>query len=434
MRIIPSHVLPALIAGVSSLVLVLPVCAQQTETQLHVARQIRLLGSQNYNERHDAGLELARLGPAGRSQLEEALKSENPEVRLRARSLLDRLKVRDLWSGGVVTFRAEGQASEALAAFAEQTGNHVLTGDQYGTFVDAKLNLAMEQKGFWEAIDDVCKFTGNHVRPHYDSQTPGVVVASGAPGKYPVAYSGPIRAQVTSARRVFIEELDYEDMSSTITHTFQINLQMMWEDRFRLMGYCTQPELVRAVTDTGINIAATQPASDSWNVATAGTRQITTNLRLNPPPTDAKSFSDFTVKWGLVAVGDMATLAVDQIEAKQQFHQDDVALTIESVEKLSGSRYDICLIVARDIAMPEPQDILFQENSVELLDQEGKPFRVQSQNASLVDRGAELKLSFAGDSSESAPKTLKLVYPRLRAKKDLEITFRHVPIPAQRPE
>src|SRR5258707_1264238 len=84
---------------------------------------------------------------------------------------------------------------------------------------------------------------------------------AGEPGKFPVTYAGAIRAQITSARRAYSEEIDFETAKSDRTHTFQLNLQMMWEDRFRLVAYRSQPELVRARTNTGHDIAATQPGA-----------------------------------------------------------------------------------------------------------------------------------------------------------------------------
>ena len=35
---------------------------------------------------------------------------------------------------------------------------------------------------------------------------------------------------------------------------------------------------------------------------------------------------------------------------------------------------------------------------------------------------------------ESRPHKLRLVYPRLRSQRDVEIVFRHVPLPAALPE
>ena len=46
----------------------------------------------------EANDDLARLGLESRKQIEEAAESSDPEIRLRAKDLLLRLKVRELWS------------------------------------------------------------------------------------------------------------------------------------------------------------------------------------------------------------------------------------------------------------------------------------------------------------------------------------------------
>ncbi len=198
--------------------------------------------------------------------------------------------------------------------------------DQYGAFEDKPIDAKFEPGEFWPTVDEVCRRTGNRLRPHYDSRQPGIVLTTGNPGSYPIAYSGPIRAQITSARRAFSEDLDYETGRSETTHTFQINLQMMWEDRLRLIAYRSQPELVTARTDAGTTVASTQPSAVGWNVAGSGTRQLTMNLRLHPPATSAKKLDQLTLKWGLIAVGDMADLTVTDFSMKTPFYQDDVEL------------------------------------------------------------------------------------------------------------
>jgi hypothetical protein len=400
-----------------------------------VARLIQQLGSNRYLDRHEADRQLSKIGPDFRKQLEDAALSDDPEIRLRARTLLEKLKVNQLWAPGAVHFDAKGvPASKTLAALAVQTGNHILVGDQFGPFAEKPLELSFPQTTYWQAVDEVCRATGNHVRPHYDTRTPGIVVTSGAAGKQPVAYAGPLRAQITSARRVFIEQVDFENMKSELTHTFQLDLQMMWEDQFRLLAYAAAPELAESRTDTGVRVVAAQPSVSGWNVVAPGTRQLTASVRLSPPPLAAKKLSTFALKWNLVAVGDMATIEVEDPQPKSQFHQDDVTLTIESFSKQTAARYEVALVVSRDIAMPEPQEILFHENDVELLDKTGRPMRQQSQSNLLTERGVELKTTFVGETSESAPHKLRFSYPRLRARRDMEIIFRDVPLPASRPE
>jgi hypothetical protein len=333
-----------------------------------------------------------------------------------------------------VNLQAVGQnASEVLARLAAQTGNHIHVGDPYGTFADAKLDVHYAGIGYWEAVDDICRRTGNRLRPHYDMHTPGVVVSSGAAGQYPRAYAGPVRALITSAKRQFIEELKYEEGDSELTHTFHVNLQFNWEDRFAMVGYATQPELVEGVTDNHVVISAAQPSAAGWNATSRGLRQVTASIKLNPIPISAKTLDVFTIRWGLIAVGEPATLAIP-VESKQVHSQDDVAARVESLEKQGGGKYVATLLVRRDLAMPDPYEIVFREYEAELVDQQGQPFRVQSQAPALTERGVQLRVTFHGETAESEPKTLKLHYPRLRSRRDVHLTFRNVPLPGEKPE
>jgi len=188
------------------------ICSQEPaveEARLRIARLIERLGASSYEERAAANDDLARMGFESRKQLEAATESSDPEIRLRAKDLLLRLKVRELWSASPIKCDSQKvTASKVLTTLSELTGNHVLVGDQYGTFHDQEVTLNHPNGEFWPVLDDLCQQSGNRVRPHYDSRSPGLVVVQGNPGKYPTAYSGPLRSQSTGARRAFTEELD----------------------------------------------------------------------------------------------------------------------------------------------------------------------------------------------------------------------------------
>ena len=55
-----------------------------------------------------------------------------------------------------------------------------------------------------------------------------------------------------------------------------------------------------------------------------------------------------------------------------------------------------------------------------------------TQVPSLSGRGVQLKIALA--PSETEPKILRLSYPKLRARRNLELTFRNVPLPVGKPE
>jgi len=411
-----------------------PSVGHSQEATVQVAALIERLGSVAYDERVAAQRDLAALGPTAQAELETALDSSDPEVRLAAIALLKRLKLAQLWGASHVDGQLEGeQLSSIFASIAQQTGNRLLVGDQYGAFSDASASLEFQQVPFWQAVDAVCIQTGNHVRPHYDTGNPGLVVVAGAPGKNPVAYAGPVRAQVTSARRVFVEELDYQQMTSEQTHTFQLNLQVMWEDRFRLVAYRSQPDLILAATDAGVPLSATQSAGSGWNIASTGTRQLSMTLRLNPPPIDSRYLETLQLRWGLVAVGDMATHEIRDLSTPAVHRTDDLELVLEEAQ-IGNPRCELLVHVVRDMIVPDPSEILVQENQFELIDDQGRAYRPQGQTNSLTDRGARLRLSFLAPASDSSPTVLRCHYPRLRSQHDLEITFNDVPLPTGHPQ
>lgn len=409
--------------------------AEAAPSRVRIARLVKSLGSDSFAERDKAGEELGALGDLPRPELEEAVHDPDPEIRLRAKDLLRRLKVAELWLPAKISWQAdEIPAAKAFAELGARSGNRVLLGEPYGAFKDATLAFQATDQGFWQLLDELCRLSGNRARPHYDTRTPGLIVSAGLPGKSPVAYSGPIRACVTAARRSFSEELRYDDRASDLTHTFQLDVQTMWEDRFRLVAYRSQPAVVRARTDTGVELPATNSAAGGWNVAHPGTRQVSMNLRLQPPPIAARELDVLELSWGLIAVGDMAQFKIDNLDSREPHFQDDVELTVEAVQTIAGGRCELTLVLNRDLTLPEPHDVLFQENEFELIDSTGKPYRRQGHSNSIADRGAVIKVSFMGEASDSQPAALHMTYPRIRVQRDLPIVFRHVPLPVGQPD
>jgi hypothetical protein len=400
-----------------------------------VASLVRDLGSTDFAARQAADEHLARLGGQVRNELELALNAEDVEVRLRAERLLNRIKAAELWSPSIVDVRLlDAPAVKGFETLAEQSQNPLTLSDPRAAASNALVSLPTGPTEFWRTVDELCRRSGNHVRPNFDSQSPGLVVAAGPPGEFPTAYSGPLRAQITSARRMFTEELDYEASNSAVTHTFQLNLRIMWEDRFRLIAHAGQPVAVEALGDAGKPLGMTPSSGANWNVITPGMRQITANLRLTPPARAAKKLTTLRLRWGLVAVGEFETAELTPVVAKQRLQRSDLLATIESLERQASGRCEISLLIARELALPEPQEILLEENQVSLWDQRGRRYRLLSQSNSLSDRGAMLKLSFSGESADCEPTSLKISYPKLRSRRDLEIVFRDVPLPAAQPE
>ena len=399
-----------------------------------VASLVRRLGDESYTLRAQADEELLGLGSLARIELERGTQDADPEVRLRSKDLLRRLNLIELWRGGQVTIDAANvDASQVVEEIERQTGNRLLLGDQYGSFRDTKVSVSIEGGLFWEALDELCRQSKARVRPHYDTREPGLVITSAEPGLYPIAYSGPMKATITSARRVFSEELDYDELTSEVGHSFQFNVQTIWEEQFNLVAYRSQPRVVEAVTDADKALATPPSSPSGWNVAAGSSRQVSMSLRLDPPPIAAESLSRLRLEWELIAVGDMAALEVDDLDSRAPHFQDDLELAIESVEPANG-RVDVTLLVIRGMVVPEPQEVLFQENRIELFDEQGRAFRLHGQSNGMFEQGARMKLTFLSPDSESQPQRLRVTYPRIRSQRTLEIVFRDVPLPVAQPE
>lgn len=428
-RSLCSMALAACIAHISECLL-----AEEAETRLRVARLIERLASASYADRVVASDELSRLSVAARDQLKAATRSDDPEVRLRARQLLRKLSEDEMWEAARVDCRWKSTtAAEALADIARQSGNRLLVGDEYGAFKDAPIRFEHRAMPFWQAVDLLCRQTGNRVRPHFDTRSPGLVVVAGAPGKHPAAYTGPLKVQINRARRLFSEELDYEQQASEKTHSFQFDLQAIWEDRFRLVAYRLQPEVIEAVTDTGLRLCGQSPAS-GWNIAGPSTRQISMNVRLQPPAVSAPLLTVLRLKWELIAVGDMACIEIEDLRSSAPHFQDDIELAIESMQIAAGGRCELTLRLISDAIVSDPADLFFYENDLELLDARGGAYRKLGQTNMLSDSGATIKVTFAGDETHAEPSRLRFHYPRIRSQREVEIVFRDVPLPIGKPD
>lgn len=408
--------------------------AAEPASQVRVARLIERLASDSYADRVVASEELAALSTAARDQLAAAAKSDDPEVRLWAKQLLRKLSEDEIWLASLVDCRMrQVAASKGLEAISQQSGNRLLVGDEYGVFKDLPVDLDHLSAPFWEVVDRLCRQSGNRVRPHFDTRHPGLVVVAGSAGRYPVAYTGPLKVQINRARRLFSEELDYEQQASEKTHSFQFDLQAIWEDRFRLVAYRLQPELVEAITDTGARLSG-QSTTSGWNIAGPSTRQVSMNVRMQPPAVASGLLKTMRLRWELIAVGDMAHLDIDELQDRSPHFQDDIELAIESLETGPGPRCELTLRIASDGVVSDPADLIFHENELEVFDDLGRAYRKLGQTNTISGSGAIVKVSFAADETVGTARRLRFHYPRIRSQRELEIVFREVPLPIGRPE
>lgn len=406
----------------------------ETTAEIRVARLIRDLGSESFHARQIADDELAKLGGASRKQLESVANDPDPEVRFRAAALVKRIKMDEIWLPGLVNVSVDAATpADVLATMAEQTGNAINPPDSDAASTPVG-PIRFVNKPFWEAADELGVLAGHRIALSHDRRGPGFRYGSAKPGRYPTAYSGPLRMQLIGAARSFGEKFDYEDHTSAVTHTFDFETHLVWEDRLRLVAYRNRPEVLLAVTDKGEKVSGLNPSTASWNLSGEGDHHATGRLYLRPAPIDAKRLTTLVLGWNCIAVGDIATLAVTVLADGSTCKQDDVELTIESIEKQSGGRYELSVLITRGLTLPEPAEILFQENRIELLDAQGRAFSTLDRANFLADGGYKNRTTFSRPTPESEPHTLRLAYPRLRSQRELKLVFRDVSLPTAKPE
>lgn len=408
-----------------------PVAAQEARETERIARLIRELGAPGFADRQQASQELARLGAASREQLEAATSADDPEIRARAMHLLRGLKIDALWQASLIDLQCEEQPVEPLLkAIAEQSGNHVATGTRYEAFNDRPLSFDLERGAYWQTLDEICRQSGNHFRPHYDVREPGVVLIAGRPGMNPVAYSGPLRVELISCRRLYDDELSYKNMDLKRVHSFKLSLQVLWEDRLQLTAYRATPRVSAAVTDDRRQLLGVEPI-DTWNVVGAGARQLSLDVKLQSPSLGSRRLECLLLEWTLLAVGDHAEMAVDDLSAGKSVRQDGLEVVIESCAAKSETLHELVLTTTYDELLPDPPESVFHENSYRLRDGQGRAWSLVDQSHDLRGDLVRSKLTFRRDSgdSNSPPVSLQVRYPRVRSQRDLQIQFRDVSLP-----
>jgi hypothetical protein len=167
-------------------------------------------------------------------------------------------------------------------------------------------------------------------------------------------------------------------------------------------------------------------------------RSLSNELWLQPPSAAAGKLERLTLAWELIAVGEFQTLEFERFEPGAVRRAPGVEVTVERSEQV-GDRWEVTLRIARDLAVPEPEELLFVENELALFDSHGREFQVSEPVGTLTSRGARVTWAFTPPQSneserERTPQSLRFRYPTLRAQREVEFHFRGVPLPRSRPQ
>jgi hypothetical protein len=135
-----------------------------------------------------------------------------------------------------------------------------------------------------------------------------------------------------------------------------------------------------------------------------------------------------------MAIGEVRALEVNDLANVREVNRDGVHLIIDTIERRDRDRLEVACVVAREISLPDPAEILFQEYRLDIQDCDGRAWRSQGSSFLLTDRGVQVRTSFVRDGEQGEPKSLVLRYPGIRAERDVEFVFLGVPLPHSRPQ
>jgi len=410
------------------------------EPEPRLASLVKQLGAETPRERELAGEELLAAGTSARGLLQKAARHSDPEIRLRAETLLGQLRVRALWSPSLVSYQStRDSATPILASLTLQSGNHLTRNLGAAAKGEEPLAVDFARVSYWQAVDQVCARSGLLLRAPYAPREPGQVVELGTARIPPTAYAGPFRMQLHKAVRNFNERHDLREGRTQLTHTFELELQTIWEDRFQLTAYRNSPMLIEAVTDTGDKLALAQAANQSWSVTGTRAKEIFARLALTPPPAKAAKLDRLRLKWEFAAADELRSVTFENLQSGGNLRRDGLELTVQSLQPRGEGRHELVLLVSRDTALPEPPEILQHEYRAEVFDARGRPFTMRQESQLLTDQGVQLRINISpavgsGQTADSRPESLSLHYSDFHSNQMLEIEFRDVPLPQARPE
>ncbi|MDA7978962.1 MAG: hypothetical protein MPJ50_09360 [Pirellulales bacterium] len=394
-----------------------------------VARLIRDLGSDSYARRETAGKQLQALGRESILPLEAVRESSNPEMRIRAEELLRELKLSAMWDASVVNINVHDRpVKEVFEEVARQTRNNLTLGAGTSGINDMPVDASFRRVPFWEAVDQLCAKSANHVAYFTGRRETRLGISRGLQPMPPVTYVGPLRGQILSARREFSQHMDFGQATSQQTHTFVIELRIEWEEQFHMIAHRKLPRLIEAVTDTGQVLELAAPSTEDWAVANPLNRQATFTLALTPPTLGAEKIAKLRLAWEVAAVGDFAELRIEDLATSKIYQQDEVGVTLQSRVVRPYQRQEVQLLIDRTFPSWEPSRMFYGETQVLLLDDEDKPLRLEQADWSQRSTGLKVRVRYLG-ATAGPPESIIIRYPRLRAKRELELEFNDIPLP-----
>ncbi len=303
-----------------------------------VAQLIERLESPKVEARAAAEKSLIDLGPRVLPLLPGEVPKAKGDLSARVEKVRQALREKDEQvnlDASRVTLKGKGiRLTEAIKALQSQTGNAIVdTREANGMeATNPALDLEIEDKPFFEALDVVAEKAGVGITPFTGDGTIGLVAGPGepAPGmpamaKPMILYSGPYRVEFKQLAVVRA----FSQASGTATATFEV----LWEPRLRPMLLAVKNEDVKIVDDQGRPVASQVKDQSDETALRAGNCAAEVNLTLSAPERSAKALASLKVKGAVTVPSGMRAFKFPSLAASNVVQkQGDITVTLEETE------------------------------------------------------------------------------------------------------
>ena len=303
-----------------------------------VAQLVERLDSPKMEARAAAEKALIDLGPRVLpllpDKVDKARKDQAERVE-RVRSALREKDEKVNLGPSIVTLQGKGiRLTEAIKALQSQSGNLIndLREANGSEATNPALDLEIEGKPFYEALDIVAEKAGVAVTPYTNDGTLGLIAGPGEPrpgmpamAKPPVVYSGPFRVEFKQISIV----RDFNAAAGTASAQFVV----LWEPRLRPMLLAMKNDELKIVDDQGKDVAPQVMDEAGETALRAGNCAAEINLALAAPERAAKSLASVKVKGAVTVPAGMRAFRFPNLAAANVVQkQGDLTVTLESTE------------------------------------------------------------------------------------------------------
>lgn len=300
-------------------------------------------------------LELAGASTAQSDQFLTALPKDNDQMPLAVRDKLARIRqqIEDRVSKAAtqhstITLSAkEMPLPEVFKAIEKQTGNKFIDNrnEEEGAS-PPKITIELKDEPFWNGIDQILDQAKLGVYSYGGEEALSIVGRGGdeGPRKGAAIYQGPFRLEVLEAQA-------QRNMRKPNQKSLKLQLEFAWEPRLRPIALSQPVADIKATTESGDEIAVSQPEAMQDVEIPTGTQAAEITLPFELPDRDVKKIAKLHGKLHALVPGRHATFKFEGLTKAAGKNQrlGGVQVTLDEVRK-NGAVWEIHMRFALDEA------------------------------------------------------------------------------------